>query len=124
MVGATPVISVDVGRKVAILTAEGQSEKEAPVVKGPRGFCTADFGLGPMDTEMPNLLFDAKPAEKQTKRVDNALKKRPSANAKMQSKRPKFPHSAAAIPAATETVDDGAKAAGKEDRPSHAYALC
>ena len=58
------MISVDVGRKVAIWTGEGQPEKQAPLVKGPRGFCTADFGWGPLDTETPNLLFDVGPVLK------------------------------------------------------------
>ena len=58
------MISVDVGRKVAIWTGEGQPEKQAPLVKGPRGFCTADFGWGPLDTETPNLLLDVGPVLK------------------------------------------------------------
>ena len=77
------VLSVDVGKKIAILTTPGQPEKTVPVAKGPRGFCTADFGWGPVVTEMPNLLFDAKPEQKA---IENVVKKRPAA--KPTRKRP------------------------------------
>ena len=58
---AKPIISVDMKKKVAIYTAEGVAEKVVPLQKGPRGFCGADFGFpdGPVETEVPNLLFDA-----------------------------------------------------------------
>ena len=81
------VISVDVGRKIAIWTAPGQPEKRAAVEKGPRGFCTADFGWGPLDTEMPNLLYDVRPD------APNNLRRRPAAASKKKSKKPKFAHS-------------------------------
>ena len=80
------VISVDVGNKIAIWTAPGQPEKRAAVEKGPRGFCTADFGWGPLDTEMPNLLYDVRPD------APNNVRIRPAAASK-KGKKPKFTHS-------------------------------
>ena len=77
------IISVDVGRKIAIWTAPGQPEKRAAVEKGPRGFCTADFGWGPLDTEMPNLLYDEKPEV-----APRILRRRPAALPEKIAKKP------------------------------------
>ena len=77
------------GKKVAIWIAEGQPEKEAPLVKGPSGFCTADFGWGPLDTETPNLLFDANTAVR--RRPASEVNLKPAAIQKCK-KKPKFSH--------------------------------
>ena len=71
---------MNVAKKVAIWTAEGQPEEVVPVVPGPRGFCTADFGwaCGPVDTEMPNLLYNVPRAEKSKKQESTAAKKKPA----------------------------------------------
>ena len=80
---AKSVISVDVGKKLAIKTKAGEHAQQVPVVKGPKGFCEADFGEGPEETQMPNILFDLQPAHGKA----NAGMKRPaSAKAKAKGK--------------------------------------
>ena len=130
---AKAVISVNVAKKVAIWTAEGQPEEVVPVVPGPRGFCTADFGwaCGPVDTEMPNLLYNVPRAEKSKKQESTAAKKKPASALKRPasasssekeaeekpaaaegkaSKRAKFSHSVpeekAPVPVADDAADD------------------
>jgi hypothetical protein len=97
---------VDLGKKIAIWTAEGHPEKTAKLQKGPRGFCIADFGWGAVVTETPNLLYDVEPEQ---------VRKRPAA-AQEETKKEKtkkvakFSHASQ-----SEDVEDLENTGGKQN---------
>ena len=92
--GSAGIISVDIGKKIAIWTADGKTEKIAPLQTGQPGFCTADFGWGPVETETPNLLLDVVQMDKPNSR--RKAKKKPATKGKASTKQKiaKFSHKA------------------------------
>lgn len=86
------IISVDVAKKIATWTSVGQPEKYAPLYKGPEGFCTADFGWGPMKTETPNLLFDVAPEHTPNQNGRPPKRPAPEPIRKPAAQMPKFSH--------------------------------
>jgi hypothetical protein len=104
------IVSVDVGKQIAIWTAEGQPEKTTKLQKGPKGFCTADFGWGPITTDTPNLLFDVKPEQ---------VMKRPAAAQTDKAKKvPKFSHAPQdGAEVVEETTDEKDTETNGEEKP-------
>lgn len=111
------IVSCDVGKKIAILTVAGAPEKTAALERGPRGFCTADFGEGPTETEVPNLVLEAKPEPKKSKKT---VHKRPAAavlgGKRKKHKAPEVLMEDADAGAPAEVEDEAERAAGP---PAH-----
>jgi len=112
---AIPIVSYSLGHKdgkVGIKTVPGVPELIAPLKKGPKGFCVADFGRGDGDetTECPNLLLDVVRRPKK-----RARKKPASAKAKAKKRARKKPASATSEPEEDPESEDEPEEGGESE---------